>query len=152
MARNRTRIDWVEGNTAPIVIHLAYANGDPVPKSEIDNIILDLYAIGAPQPTSQWCRVRALERNLPVVTTTINGRDEQEVLDAHNVTMNDTSGEVTWNVQVADAPFLGSDEGIKPQTEIHEARFTFQWGGSPVQQISHIVEMNVTNLRRYSVE
>src|SRR5262245_61380196 len=54
----------------------------------------------------------------------INSRDEQNVLNANNVTI-DSSGNLLWSIQPADLAIVGSD--TQPY-EIHVALFEWTWG------------------------
>lgn len=145
---DETRVDWLEGDSGRIAFTLKDENGQPVQKSALDSLTLDLYHL-ADDGT----------------TTTINGREAQDVLDANDVTVHATTGEVTWDVQREDVPFLGSDPSttaaacwparrtssqvFAPQYETHVARFTVAW--DTTEQKSYAIVMRVKNVRRYTV-
>lgn len=75
----------------------------------------------------------------------INGRLNQDVLNANNVTVNG-AGLLTWNMQEADTTI--QNQGLSPFTpENHRAvfRWTYVSGGIP-KVGKHVIDMQVCNL------
>jgi len=70
----------------------------------------------------------------------INSRDQQDVLNANNVTIHSTSGLVTWLVQADDNPIITQ----RRQVERHLAMFLFAWADG---EFRFECELDVNNLR-----
>jgi len=110
--------------------------GTPVPASALTAATLTLYdwetganSSGSPRPGI------------------INSRDEQDILQTHNVTI-DSAGHFIWNVQPEDNIIVTD----RRQIERHRAMFLFEWdasGASPPEagQLRLEVELEVVNLR-----
>lgn len=65
----------------------------------------------------------------------INSRNEQNVLNANNVTLDvvGSTGELSWELQAADTPFLQLDPPPEEgQVEIHQAILEWNWGADKV--------------------
>jgi hypothetical protein len=71
--------------------------------------------------------------------TALNGRTNQNVLNANNVTV-DSSGNVVWSIQPADNVIVGTRE-----LEAHTALWTATWS-SGTKSLTHEVAVLVTNL------
>lgn len=74
----------------------------------------------------------------------INSRNGQNVLNANNVTINDTSGLLTWALQPADSIVL--DQTLAQ--EEHVALFEYTFGASGGKRGSHEVRLVVRNINR----
>lgn len=80
----------------------------------------------------------------------INGREHQDVLDANQVTVHDTSGLVTWEMLPEDTPFGGSDDSGRQIRQL-EAHFYVVWDGGE-KETGHIIEFRVRNIKDYPVD
>src|SRR4051812_43137329 len=78
-----------------------------------------------------------------VTQAIINSRDEQDVLNANGVSVDLSTGQLTWALIPADNVIL--DDTLRQ--EEHRARFTATWNGSN-KQMQHEVTIKVVNLRR----
>lgn len=140
----QTEIGVREGQSGVLVFTLRDEAGELVEKAALDSILLDLY---------RWHGD---------VATVINGRDQQNVLDAHDGEYFDTLQSTVdedgntvqfnfrWRYTPDDTPFLGADT-LKLQTEVHIAHFRFLWDAG-AKSIPHEVKMVVTNFRRFAIE
>jgi hypothetical protein len=72
--------------------------------------------------------------------TVINGRDAQDVKNNHEVTIDPTSGTLTWAIQPADNVIVTDGEEI----EIHHAIFEVTYRGS--QKLVHDLYLLVQNV------
>jgi hypothetical protein len=70
----------------------------------------------------------------------LNGRDNQDVLNANDVTV-DGNGVLTWLLQPADTAMHDSTLG----SEVHVALFTITWPGG---HFHHEVSFHIQNLHR----
>lgn len=95
--------------------------GNPIPGSELSTLTLTLF--------------NAADKAI------INSRDDQNVLNANAVTLNE-SGELQWSAASADNPIVG-DVGLG-LTEKHLAQFEWTWGGG--KRGSHILTLHVVQL------
>jgi hypothetical protein len=73
----------------------------------------------------------------------VNGRNEQHVLNANNVTVHASSGLLTWTLQPDDTAMLLSDA----MQEIHRALFEWSWD-VPTRYDKHIVDILIQNLEK----
>lgn len=73
----------------------------------------------------------------------INGRNQQDVLNTNQVTLNALTGALRWDMLPLDNPILDDSQGW----EEHRALFTAKWGGG-TKQMNHEVMLKVINLRR----
>jgi uncharacterized protein YndB with AHSA1/START domain len=85
-------------------------DGDPVPLADISSATLTL--------TDQ-------------AGTVINSRSGQDVLNANDVTIDDTSGLVAWTMQAADTTMASSSDA----TAKHDARFVFTLTDGQVRHV-----------------
>lgn len=95
--------------------------GSPIPGSSLSSLTLTLF--------------NAADKSI------INSRDDQNVLNANEVTVNE-SGDLTWNSVAGDSPIVGS-VGIG-QTEHHVAMFEWTWGSN--RRGSHLLNIYVVQL------
>jgi len=81
--------------------------GDPLELADLDTVTLTLYDLATGR--------------------IINGRDGQDVMNANDVSVHDTSGLVTWYIKPADNIIVGNiAEG---ELEVHVALFRWTWTG-----------------------
>ena len=73
--------------------------------------------------------------------TVINSRNAQNVLNLNNVAMHDTSGVVTWTVQIADQAI----QNAQLEVEKHIALFSFTWSAG-AKAWAHEVILSVANI------
>lgn len=73
---------------------------------------------------------------------TINGRSNQDIKNANNVTIHATSGLLTWKLLEADMLLVASP---KPLTATHRALFVIEWDDalSVARQIVHEVHIPI---------
>lgn len=121
------------------------------------SITTDLTATPIPEKASAWYTATLKDRvgtaipaaslstltltfyDLAVPATFINSRNQQNVLNTNNVTL-DSSGNLVWTLQVADTT-LGS------QSNVMEYRVAlFEWYGASVGYGKHEVLLAVQNL------
>lgn len=105
-----------EKNTYILTFDLEDEDGEPISKSAISSFTLSLYYYNPYIGLSD-------RYHLDV----INDRNQQDVLDANNVTITEVSGTrtyVTWTIQSADTTMLSSSN-----KELHVALFTWIWTG-----------------------
>ncbi len=74
--------------------------------------------------------------------TVINGRDNQDVLNNHDVTFHATLGQLRWSVAPNDLAIQDDTVGIEP----HVGLFTIRWGSN--KAFAHMVILNVLNLQK----
>lgn len=96
-----------EGSTAIYQVNLLDENETPIPASGIDSLTLHFYELESGE------------------NTIINGRDQQNVLNANDVTV-DENGLLTWNIQPEDGEILGFSEN---EFEVHRAEFDCVFNG-----------------------
>jgi|SRR5690606_14744544 len=75
---------------------------------------------------------------------TVNSRSDQDVFDANNGTMHETSGLFTWEVQTLDTTIVNTGTPIG-EFERHMATFTLTWDTS--KKLHWRVLLKVRNLR-----
>lgn len=85
--------------------------------------------------------------------TIINGRDDQNVLDAANVTVSSDSsgsnaGKVTWTMQPDDNAVTDPDGTPVGALERHTALFSWSWGGTSGNSNSLEVDFWIRNQRK----
>ncbi len=74
----------------------------------------------------------------------INSRNDQNVLNANNVTV-DSSGKLAWTAQTADNPIIDDSKDY----EFHVARFKFEYGGgNPTKRGYRYVRIRVRNMAK----
>lgn len=120
------RFRITEGSSLVINVAIEDENGDAVPVASLTAATLTLYdwdtgALG----TSPHEGI-------------INDRDEQDVLNANNVTI--TNGSAVWAVQPEDNIIVTD----RRQVERHRAQFVFTWDTG---QATYECEIDVENLR-----
>lgn len=110
-----------EDTTATLLLNLVDEEDDPLPAEVLTALTLTYYDLDT--------------------LTILNDRQEQDVLNAHNVTV-DSTGLVTWELQQEDTAIVSS--GVR--LEWHRALWTWQWG-FPVRQGRHEVDIEIENLQ-----
>ena len=109
-----------QDSSATYVGTLQDING-PIPLSVINTLTLTLY-----------------DKNTGAF---INNREEQDVLNANDVTVGTTDGKITWNIQPADNPIVNSD--IRDdRSEVHIALFEFGYKASDKGNKSIVIRVN----------
>ena len=104
----------------------------PIPLSAISTITLTLYNADVREPS-------------PTTGNIINSRNQQNVKNANDVTIHNTSGHITWNMSGLDNPIIDETKS----TEKHIALFEFTYTSGSVQKDGkHKVEIRVENLRK----
>lgn len=107
-----TRYRVNEGNSLVIECDVLDEDGDGISPSSLDSLTLTLFDMETRQfETAPYDGI-------------LNDRDEQNVLNANNVTL-DEDGHLTWKLQPEDNPIVTS----RRQVERHRARFVFTWPG-----------------------
>lgn len=94
--------------------------GDPISSASLDTLTLTLFEI--------------------LSKKAINGRDDQNVLNANNVTVN-SSGELVWTIQPADNALIRQSHGY----EVHRALFEWTWDSGTKRGL-HYEDLLVQNL------
>lgn len=120
----RTELDIDEKTYGVITCTLQDEDGDAVAASVIDSIemtLIDVYS-----------------------GDVIDDRQKQNVKNANDCTIHDTSGLFTWNVQVEDTTIQNSNLPIG-QREPHLATITVTW--DTTKQMHFEILLNVLNLR-----
>lgn len=98
-------------------------NGASIPGTLLDSLTLSLFVLGNE-------------------TTYVNNRNNQDVLNKNNVTV-DSDGVLTWDIQVGDTAILGV--GAR---ETHRALFKWTWETSKAGNAEFdLVITNVKNLQ-----
>lgn len=105
-------------------------DGAPVPLNDLASARLTLFDVDSYEPTDS-----------PIVGI-LNNRDEQNILNANNVTIHATTGLVTWAMQPADNEIINP----RKQVESHRAEFRFTTTGNA--EVNRDYQFNVRNLRR----
>lgn len=93
-----------EGTGAVYTATLKDSAEVPIPKANITTIKLTLYNVSD--------------------GSIINSRDDQNVKDLNNVTIHATSGLLTWTMQAADNPIVGTAIAVG-RTEEHRGLFEY---------------------------
>ena len=114
----------IEGSTAELSFYLMDDEGEFIALADINSLKLNYYD----KKSNKF----------------INGRNDQNVLNDNNVTV-DSDGKVTWNIQVEDTVI--SNEDLKTRTqdiygyyeEIHIAKFAWTCNLGASTQFSEIV-------------
>lgn len=84
----------------------------PIALANIDDITVTLYVV-----------------NSDGTTTIVGGRNKQGIRNENNVSIHDTSGLLTWSLQVEDTTLV--DDSLKPgDIEPHLALFEFTYAGT----------------------
>lgn len=78
----------------------------------------------------------------PPTITIINGRNQQNILNANQVTLNPLTGALQWDLLPLDNPILDNTLNW----EEHRALFVAKWGGV-TKQMNHEIILKVINLR-----
>jgi len=100
--------------------------GAPVALGSIESITLTLYNADGDEPAN-----------------IVNGRDHQDIKNANDVTIDATSGKLTWAVQPADTAIVDARLGY----ERHVALFEYVTTGNK-RQPAHEVMLRVRNVRK----
>jgi hypothetical protein len=113
-----------EGTGAVYTATLEDADGTAIPLANLTTITLTLYDVTSGD--------------------IINSREDQDVKNTNNVTVNATSGLLTWAMQAADNPIVNEATDVGEREE-HKAlfEFTFSGTGSPG---THVAKISVLNL------
>jgi len=117
-----------EGNTFTYTATLLDASGAAILLSSISTITLTQFVAGT--------------------GTIVNSRDGQNILNANNVTINATSGLLTWLGQPGDSAIVGTNRapGILEQ---HYAIFKVAYlAGVSTKYLNHPVELNILQLQK----
>lgn len=134
MSNRPLRKDVLEGESGTIRFTLLDEDGEPVPLSAIMTLTLDLYDV-----TSQG---------------TVNSRASQDVLNTNGVTVDADSGEVTWQYDAEDVPYIGADDDVKPQESEIVGNFRATCSlGSPARTVTIVkqVRLRVKNAQRFEL-
>lgn len=126
MALDRIYVN--EGSSKTVTFTLNDNAGLAVPLANISTAILTLYDVETYEP------------GVSPTVGIINGREEQDVKNANNVTIHATSGLVTWAMQDEDNPIVT----IRRQVERHRALFRFEV--STGARLEYEFEIEVKNL------
>ena len=117
-----------EGNTFTYTATLLDASGAAILLSSISTITLTQFVAGT--------------------GTIVNSREGQDILNANNVTINATSGLLTWLGQPGDSAIVGTNRapGIQEQ---HYAIFKVSYlTGVDTKYLNHPVELNILQLQK----
>ncbi len=111
-----------EGTGAIYTATLEDSGGTAIPLANITSITLTLYNVAD--------------------AAIINSREDQNVLNQNNVTINATSGLLTWTMQAADNPIID----VTLAWEHHRALFeyTFSGTGTPGKSEAQLMCRNLT--------
>ena len=110
-----------EGTTAVYTATLRDADGNPIPLASMQQLTITLF-----------------DRNTSIQ---INDRANQNAKNMNNVTYSVDSGQLNWDIQIADTPVLNPDiQGWRP--ELHVARFDFYYGSG--KHDYHEIQMEVS--------
>jgi hypothetical protein len=131
MALRPVRLAVLEGTSGTVVLFLEDENGDAIPLTSVNSLTLDLFDVNTQE--------------------TINNREDQDALNANGVAVAGLSGQVTWQYDAEDTPYLGEDDDELPQEEEHVAHFraTCTLNDRTVT-IAREVRFRVKNVQRYS--
>jgi hypothetical protein len=110
-----------EGTSARYTGTLRDESGAVVPASSLDSLTLTLFDVAT--------------------ETIINARDDQDVLNAHGVTISE-AGEIVWTIEPDDNVIVT----VRRTLEKHEARFSATWGST--KRSEHVLQYYVRNLKR----
>lgn len=130
MAIDRIRVN--EQSSKTITFTLKDNAGAAVPLSAIDTATLTLYDMDTGTPGAS------------PTTGIINGRDAQNIKNAHDVTIAATSGLITWELQPEDSVIVTA----RRQVERHRAEFLFV--ATSGATLDYQLEIEVVNLRKAS--
>lgn len=108
--------DWPEGSSPTLTFTLVDDTGTPIALSNINS--LTLY---------QW-----IDQGGGKPGKTINSRNAQDVKNAHNVTVDATSGLVTWSLQPADLAMQSKDTVVIEERHYFRFDLSYQAGGATV--------------------
>jgi len=107
--------------------------------SKITGTFLD--ETGTPVPSASFTAITMslflLDDSAPI----INGRDNQNILNANNCTV-DANGLFTWNVQPADRAMVGSGG-----SEIHRAEIRYKWNAGASEGVV-VIDLPINNLKK----
>lgn len=115
----------LEKTTPKLTAVLQDENGNPIAGSALGTLTLTLYNL-----------------NDGPTYTILNSRDNQNVLNTNNVTV-DESGNLTWEMQTGDTPLVDAALDI----EKHRAVFTWTYNGG-TKTGRHVIDMAVKNLQK----
>lgn len=112
---------------------------DPLPEDTTATLRLTLVdEDDVPVPASGLTALTLTYYDLDTLTI-LNDRQEQDILNANNVTM-DSAGVITWALQQEDTAIVSPALGI----EWHRALFTWCWSSG--NQGRHEVDIGIENL------
>ena len=109
---------------------------------EITGTLVDLAGVGV--PVSQLTTLTLTLRNA-ATGAIVNGRNQQNVKNANNVTVGDTgptAGQLVWAVQAADTPII--DAGA--EQDLHDALFEWTWPGGAGKALEHLLIPNLVGV------
>ncbi len=113
-----------EGTGAIYTATLEDSAGTAIPLANLTTIVLTLYNVADDE--------------------IINSRDDQDVKNTNQVTINATSGLLTWTMQAADNPI--SDTALDWEHHRVLFEFTFSGTGTPGKHESQIMTCNLNKV------
>lgn len=113
-----------EANSFKYTATLADEDGNPITLASIVSATLDLYD----------------DETLEV----INNRAQQDILNANDVTIDPTSGLLTWDALAADTPIV-ADNVVAGDTEPHTALFRIEYNSS-ADHLNHELHLHIVQL------
>lgn len=122
---------WNEEDTPTLTVYLEDETGTPIPLANIVTLKL----------TCWWVKPDGTRK-------AVNGRNLQDVLNTNNVTVNSTSGLVTWYLQAGDTNFQNPD--ARAEEERHFFRFDLTFNGTAGNVMGKSYE-DYTDLKRKDV-
>jgi hypothetical protein len=107
--------DWPEGATPVLQCTLVDSSGTAIALANINSLTLTQWIDNGSKPA-----------------TIINSRKLQNVLNANNVTVNSTTGLVTWNLQAADTTMQSKDYSVLEERHWFRFDLSYTAGGATI--------------------